>query len=97
MLQRSKTPPAALAGFGSAEDRQEERRRVLLQGKILVGRAVVWCAVRDLSPGGAKLEIGGDVELPAEFDLVIGLKEQILRARLRWRSGAFAGVSLSSL
>lgn len=97
MLQRSKSPPRPVPGFGSAEDRQEERRRVLLQGKILVGRAVVYCAVRDLSPSGARLEIGGDVELPAEFDLVIGAKEQILRARLRWRTGAFAGVSLRAV
>lgn len=97
MLQRSKSPPRAVPGFGSAEDRQEERRRVLLQGKILLGRAVVYCALRDLSPGGAKLEIGEDVELPPSFDIVIGAKEQILRARLRWRSGAFAGVSLSAV
>lgn len=96
MLQRSKSPPAAVSGFGSAEDRQEERRRVLLQGRLLIGRAVVYCAVRDLSPGGARLEIGADVELPPEFGLVIGPNERILRARLRWRAGGFAGVSLDA-
>jgi len=57
---------------------------VLLQGKILIGREMVWCAVRDLSNGGAKLEIGEDLALPQEFDLVIGRKEEIVRARLRW-------------
>jgi hypothetical protein len=97
MLQRSKHPPVLLPRFGSAEDRREERRRVLLQGKILVGRDVVWCAVRDLSNGGARLEVGEDVRLPEEFDLVVGRKEQIVRARLRWREGAFAGVSLTVL
>ncbi|HEX8165667.1 MAG TPA: PilZ domain-containing protein [Beijerinckiaceae bacterium] len=97
MLQRSKAPAPLLPRFGSAEDRKEERRRVLLQGKILVGREVVWCAVRDVSNGGARLEVGEDVRLPQEFDLVIGAKEQIVRARLRWREGTFAGVSLTVL
>jgi hypothetical protein len=97
MLQRSKCPLPALPRFGSAEDRREERRRVLLQGKILIGREMVWCAVRDISNGGARLELGEDLALPAEFDLVIGRKEQIMRARLRWREGPFAGVSLTAL
>jgi hypothetical protein len=97
MLQRSKSPAIPLPRFGSAEDRREERRRVLLQGKILIGREMVWCAVRDLSNGGARLEVGEDVALPAEFDLVIGRREEIVRARLRWREGSFAGVSLTAL
>jgi hypothetical protein len=97
MLQRSKRPAPSLPRFGSVEDRREERRRVLLQGKILIGREMVWCAVRDLSNGGAKLEIGEDLALPQEFDLVIGRKEEIVRARLRWREGPFAGVSLTVL
>ena len=97
MLHRSKYSSVPSFRFGSAEDRQEERRPVLLQGKILIGRESIFCAVRDLSNSGAKLEIGDDVRLPAEFDLVIGRKEQILRARLRWREGSFAGVSLTAL
>jgi hypothetical protein len=97
MLHRFKAPPTVFPRFGSAEDRQEARRRVLLQAKLLVGREVIWCAVRDLSNGGARLEIGEDVRLPAEFDLVIGRQEQIVRARLRWRDGPFAGVSLTAL
>jgi PilZ domain len=96
MLQRSKAP-APLPRFDSAEDRREERRRVLLQAKILLGREAVWCAVRDISRSGAKLEIDEDLRLPPEFDLVIGKREEILRARLRWREGAFAGVSLAAL
>jgi PilZ domain len=97
MLQHSKSPIVPLPRFGSAEDRREERRRVLLQAKILVGREVIWCAVRDISNSGAKLEIGEDVRLPPEFDLVIGKRDEIVRARLRWREGCFAGVSLTSL
>ena len=70
---------------------------MLLQAKILIGREAIYCAVRDISNSGAKLEIGEDVALPGEFDLVIGRKEEIVRARLRWREGSFAGVALTSL
>jgi hypothetical protein len=97
MLQRSKIPLPGLSCFGSAEDRKEERRRVLWQGKILLGRAVIWCAVRDVSASGARLEVGEDVRLPGEFDLVLGHREEIMGARLRWREGRFAGVSLTRL
>ena len=96
MLQPSKSP-APLPRFGSAEDRREERRRVLLQAKVLLGREAIWCAVRDISLSGAKLEIDEELRLPPQFDLVIGRREEIVRARLRWREGAFAGVSLTAL
>lgn len=54
------------------------------------------CIVRELSTGGAKLEIAQSATLPDEFDLHIPLKEKTLHAKVKWRHGDFIGVEFIS-
>lgn len=74
------------------EKRGAARHRVLRQGKILLEGQSIYCAVRDLSSDGAKLQVG-DVELPEKFDLAIIGHPRRLRADVVWRSGEYAGVT----
>ena len=54
------------------DDRREKARlRLLKSGKILLGKASVPCTVRNLSGGGARLQVQSTFGLPATFDLAL--------------------------
>ncbi len=54
------------------EDRRETNRlRMLKSGKILLGKAAVPCTVRNLSDGGACLQLQSTYGLPAAFELAL--------------------------
>ncbi|MGO4572387.1 PilZ domain-containing protein [Microvirga sp. 2TAF3] len=78
--------------------RSARRLRVLQQAKIVFDtETMIHCVVRDLSTGGAKIEIRQHVPLPETFDLFICAHDlRVHRAQLRWRKGEFAGVSFDS-
>ena len=76
------------------EKRREVRKRTFLKGRILFnkGAASMDCLVRDLSEGGARLELSATSTLPDVFDLYIPQREETLRAGLRWRRENAVGV-----
>jgi PilZ domain-containing protein len=49
------------------------------------------CRVVDYSPGGACLEVWGQVNLPGRFELVFGATRK--RCRVVWRAGRRMGVA----
>ncbi len=51
------------------ERREGTRLRRLKSAKILLGKAHVPCTVRNLSDGGARLEVQSTYGLPAAFEL----------------------------
>jgi hypothetical protein len=51
---------------------------------------VIACRVVDYSPGGACLEIGGQIKLPNRFELLFGGTKK--RCRVVWTSGRRLGV-----
>ena len=54
------------------ERRQFGRRQILLHGMITgSGRPPISCIVRDLSAGGAKIEVEAPLWLPPRFHLVV--------------------------
>ena len=67
--------------------RSSERMRTFMAARILFNKGMMQAdhTVRDLSDGGAKLEISGAVTLPEEFDLVNPQKNLRRRVRLCWR------------
>ena len=73
------------------EKRETTRHGVLRQGKILVEGWTIYCAVRDFSSSGAKLQVG--VRLPQVFDLILVGHEGRLRAELKWKDGEYVGVA----
>jgi hypothetical protein len=52
---------------------------------------MVDCNLVDFSPGGACLEVGPQVTLPARFELVHGNTRK--RCRVVWKAGRRIGVS----
>ncbi|MEE7477839.1 MULTISPECIES: PilZ domain-containing protein [Methylobacterium] len=74
-----------------------KRHRLIQQGRIVLGDSLVPCVIHDLSRAGAKIHLAARVELPGTFDLVIaGHDLRTVRASLRWRRGAFAGLAFLS-
>lgn len=57
------------------------------------GTMQVDCTVRNLSEGGAKLEVSQSVTLPEEFDLLIPQRATTRRVRMCWRSADYCGVA----
>ncbi len=57
------------------------------------GQAQLDCIIRNISDGGAKLEISSAVTIPDEFNLIIPQKSVNRRVRLCWRSAEFCGVA----
>jgi hypothetical protein len=54
------------------DDRRDgSRLRLLKSGKILLGKACVPCTVRNLSDGGARLQVQSTFGLPSAFDLAL--------------------------
>lgn len=52
---------------------------------------VIDCRVIDYSPGGACLEISGQIKLPDRFELLFGRTRK--RCRIVWRAGRRIGVA----
>ena len=73
------------------EKRATNRYGVLRQGQISFDGNTIYCAVRDFSATGARLQVG--VDLPPSFDLVVDGRDEQLRAEVKWRRGQYAGVS----
>lgn len=57
------------------------------------GANVIDCTIRNISDGGAKLQISGSITLPEEFDMFIPQRNVSRRVRLCWRSDEFCGVA----
>jgi hypothetical protein len=54
------------------EDRRDSARvRMLKSAKILLGKASVPCTVRNLSDGGARLQVQSTFGLPPAFELAL--------------------------
>jgi hypothetical protein len=77
--------------------RRYPRHRVLKEGKIV---SPDFCGsinviIRDLSVGGARLEIPPFIEFPKQFDLFITLENLFYPAVMKWRVGQMAGIEFA--
>ena len=76
------------------EARRAERIRSFLRARIVYNNhsSTIECTVKNLSPFGAKIELGNAMSIPDSFDLEIPQKSRTYRARLTWRSDIAIGV-----
>ena len=75
------------------ERRKLTRTRVLKGAKMLLGKSsVIDCVARDLTNGGAGLEVPNTIGLPETVDLTLDAGHSIRRSRLVWRKLNKAGV-----
>jgi hypothetical protein len=85
------------ANFQSHRARRVVRQKSFLRGMIHLNdaRTTFDCMIRDISPGGARLDFSGTTPTPDFFELHIPLKEQVLRASVAWRLGERVGVAFA--
>ncbi len=74
------------------------RRQTNLAGRILTakGRAPIGCTVRDLSDGGARIDVPDETLLPYEFELEVPDINLLVRTRVAWTSGHSYGLMFLS-
>lgn len=78
-----------------AEMRKKARRSFHYNAKIMKDKdsAPLACAISDISESGARLSLESDVELPAEFILLLTSNGRARRhCRVVWRDGLTVGV-----
>jgi PilZ domain-containing protein len=87
------TPVDSSKGFPRRFTRVRPTGRNGDLAKVVVNpkEAPVDCRIVDYSPGGACLEVWGQVKLPERFELVFGPTRK--RCRVVWRAGRRLGVS----
>ena len=81
------------------ENRRSSRRvRTLKKGTIVLsgGYSVFDCVVRNLSHGGAMLQVGG-LGIPSHFLLIMDAAVPRHPCTVRWRSGTAVGVSFDDI
>lgn len=57
------------------------------------GPTILDCTIRNISDGGAKIQISGGVTLPDQFELIIPQRNVNRQVRLCWRTDEFCGVA----
>ena len=78
------------------EKRTAPRHRVLKQGTLAFnGGGGVDCVVRNISSGGARLDVANPVGLPQSFTLFIETDHFVRRCRPVWCSDTRIGVAFS--
>ena len=76
------------------DQRNTARKRSFLAAYASAGGgpATIFCMVRDLSSGGAKLEVDGAQPLPDRFDLQINGRDRLFHVEVSWRTPTVLGV-----
>jgi hypothetical protein len=76
-----------------AERRSNTRRRVFKGAVITFGGKGVDCTVRNMSDGGAALDIANAATIPPTFRLAIKTDDFIARCRVIWNNGQRVGIA----
>jgi hypothetical protein len=77
-----------------ADQRKSIRHRVFKAGIIAFNRAGgISCTVRNISEGGACLDVASPLGIPVDFDLYIESERRTLACHLVWKSERRIGVS----
>lgn len=77
------------------EKRQAERRRTFKGGKIVFnhGRSIIDCTIKNLSRGGAALNVENTCGIPDEFILLVNADNAQKACRAAWRTQTQIGVA----
>jgi hypothetical protein len=79
------------------ERRQQARARTLKAARILLNQhhSVIDCTVRNLSPGGACLNVASSLGIPERFDVIFEADHSIRPCRLVWHKEKQLGVEFA--
>jgi len=82
------------------ENRRSERRQRVYKGARIVfnnGYAVFDCVVRNISGGGAMLEMETMLGIPRSFQVVLDQSEKARPCRVVWRTESRLGIAFGDL
>jgi hypothetical protein len=77
-----------------AERRAERRMRTLKRARIVFnhGQSVFDCTIRNLSPGGALIEVPSMQGMPMQFEIAMGEITERRPCSVQWRTERMMGV-----
>ena len=77
-----------------ADQRKHPRHRVLKDGKIISSNnhGIVDVTVRDLSVGGARIQMPKNIDFREPFSLLITSEGILYPATAKWRNGEMMGI-----
>jgi hypothetical protein len=73
-------------------NKRDQRRNVMKAGTILFGGSGIDCLVRNISDGGANLEVESQIGIPNSFDLVIDPEHGNQHCHVVWRKARRIGI-----
>jgi PilZ domain len=79
------------------EQRKNPRHRTLKAGRIVFNQrfSVISCTIRNMSQGGACLQVATSVGVPDDFDLTIEPESASRSCHVAWRSEQRIGVAFA--
>ena len=79
------------------EKRKHPRHRTFLRGKVEFNNRAssLDCTVRDLSDGGARLELADTVAIPEAFELSVPAKGMRHASYIKWRTKTHVGIAFA--
>ncbi len=81
------------------DGRREPRQRVFKGGRIIFNRgySVLDCRVRNLSAGGALLEMPSLLGIPTHFDIALDSSNKHRPCTVMWRTDTLMGVAFNDV
>lgn len=80
---------AAIPTLGAADTRNAGRGEKALDGELIAkgGARLHHCAIRDISPEGARVDTGYFVKVPRNLLLLAGSSGHLFECEVRWQQG----------
>ena len=75
------------------DKRDTQQQKVIRAGTISFDGSGIDCLVRNMSVGGANLEVESQIGIPSSFDLVINVERSNHRCHVVWRKARRIGVA----
>jgi hypothetical protein len=75
------------------EKRATQRHRVFKGGTITIEGSGIACTVRNMSAGGAAIDLDGSVTLPQSFTFAIARDNFVRNCRPVWRNESRVGIA----
>jgi hypothetical protein len=74
-------------------NKRDQRQNAMKAGTILFGGSGIDCLVRNISDGGANLEVESQIGIPNSFDLVIDTEHSNHHCHVIWRKARRIGIA----
>ena len=74
------------------DKRGTQQQKVIRAGTISFDGSGIDCLVRNMSVGGANLEVESQIGIPSSFDLVIDVERSNQRCHVVWRKARRIGI-----